>query len=216
MTRPKGRPAGSLQNRVLPTGEIVAEATYRGMFTGNRGILHRADATLGASRWTHPHWVTCTLTHPRGHHHGAMPDRGWTALFFLDEAVALAAGHRPCGYCRRAAYDAWLAAWAQAHGPTDRMIMDRRLHGARVTRNRAQFRHQAEAQALPDGVFVLWRDRPHLLVGAQALPFDVNGYGPAQPRPPGPVTILTPRPTVAVLAAGYKADIHPSAADDGV
>ncbi len=101
--------SGPLQNRVLPTGEIVADPA-RGMFTGNRGIIHRPDGTLGTSRWSHPHWLVCTLTHPKGRYHGPMPDRGWSALFFLDEAVGFAAGHRPCHYCRRAAYQAFIAA----------------------------------------------------------------------------------------------------------
>lgn len=200
----------TLQNRVLPTGDIVADSDYVGTFTGNRGILHRADGTLGTARWTHPHWVTCTLTHPRGIHHGAMPDRGWTALFFLDEAVALAAGHRPCGYCRRAAYGAWIAAWSAAHGPTDRGTMDRHLHTARVTRARAQVRHQAEAALLPDGTFVLWQDRPHLLRGGQAIPFAPAGYGRPLARPTGQVIVLTPAPTITVLAAGYRPALHHS------
>ncbi len=212
MTEALGSPAVPLQNRVLPTGEIVADRAYRGALTGNRGILHRPDGTLGTARWTHTHWVACTLTHPRGQYHGAMPDRGWTALFFVDEAVALAAGHRPCGYCRRGAYEAWITAWTAAFGPTDRMTMDRNLHAARVTRTRAQVRHEAQAQALPDGVFVLWRDHPHLIVGHRAFPFAPAGYDTATARPDGPLTVLTPAATVAVLAAGYRPDWHHTAA----
>lgn len=88
-----------LQNRVLPTGEFVASPA-RGNLTGNRGILHRLDGALGVSRWTHKHWIVCALDHPLGTYHGTIPERGWTALFSLDEAVALAAGHRPCAFCR--------------------------------------------------------------------------------------------------------------------
>lgn len=196
-----------LQNRVLPTGEIVADPA-RGLFTGNRGILHRPDRSLGPARWAHPHWVVCTLTHPRGVHHGAMPAHGWTALFFLDEAVALAAGHRPCAYCRRPAYRDWVAAWTGAFGPTGRVAMDRILHAARVTRSRAQVRHEARAAALPDGAFILWQDRAHLILGDAALPFTPSGYGPVRPRPAGGVTVLTPAPTLAVLAAGYRPVMH--------
>jgi len=201
----------TLQNRVLPTGEIVAEPAYRGTFTGNRGILHGPDGTIGPARWAHPHWVTCTLTHPRGHHHGPMPDRGWTALFFLDEAVALAAGHRPCGYCRRDAYAAWVAAWSKAHGQTDRIAMDKALHAARVTRRRAQVRVEAALDDLPDGTFILQDGTAHLVHGNHLHPFAPGAYGPATQRGNGPATVLTPAPTLAVLAAGYRAVLHDTA-----
>ncbi|MBO6602886.1 MULTISPECIES: hypothetical protein [Paracoccaceae] len=200
----------TLQNRVLPTGEIVADPA-RGLFTGNRGIIHRPDGTLGTARWSHKHWLVCTLTHPRGIYHGPMPDRGWSALFFLDEAVALTAGHRPCHYCRREAYLRWTAAWQRATGaPPERMAMDGALHKARVTRNRAQIRHEAESADLPDFAFILWKDRAHLVRGDHMHPYDPKGYGHPVPRPGGPVTVLTPAPTRAVLAAGYMPVLHPS------
>lgn len=201
----------ALQNRVLPTGEIVAHPA-RGTLTGNRGILHRPERTLGKARWTHPHWVTCTLTHPRGRYHGPMPDRAWTALFFLDEAVAIAAGHRPCGYCRRAAYGAWRAAWARGVGAEDRVAMDQALHAARVTRGRAQIRHAASPSDLPLGCFVLWQGTAHLVTETGLLTYAPDGYASAVPHPAGQVTVLTPRPSVAVLAAGYRPALHPSAA----
>jgi hypothetical protein len=207
-------PVMPLQNRVWPTGEIVADPA-RGLFTGNRGILHRPDGTLGSARWTHHHWIVCTLTHPRGRYHGPSPVRGWTPLFFLDEAVALAAGHRPCAYCRRADYNRFRAAWARAFGlmPTA-PEMDKVLHGARVTRSRTQIRHAARMDCLPDGAFILWRDRPHLVRGDRLLPFSATGYGIGIARPVGIATVLTPRPTLAVLAAGYVAALHDSATPD--
>lgn len=200
----------TLQNRVLPTGQIVAHPA-RGTLTGNRGILHRPDHTLGPARWTHPHWVTCTLTHPRGRHHGPMPDRAWTALFFLDDAVAIAAGHRPCGYCRRAAYDAWRAAWTAAHGPGDRMAMDRAMHRSRVTRDRAQVRFTAALADLPDATFVLWHGQAHVLRRDALLPYGPGGYGAPVARPDARVTVLTPQRSVAVLRAGVDPRLHPSA-----
>jgi len=90
-----------LQNRVLPTGEIAA-IPARGTLTGNRGIIHRDDKTLGTSRWSHHAWICCTLDW-QGRKRPVMTGRNWTELFFLDESVAFAAGHRPCGYCRRSA-----------------------------------------------------------------------------------------------------------------
>jgi hypothetical protein len=98
-----------LQNRVLPTGEMVAHPA-RGTLTGIRGILHGAGRTLGRARWRHPHWIVCALDHPRGLTRVPMTPGTWTELFFLDEAVALAAGHRPCAYCRRGAWRAFGAA----------------------------------------------------------------------------------------------------------
>ena len=80
-----------LQNRVFPTGEIVADPA-RGMFTGNRGILPFTDGRLGTSRWKHQHWIICTLTHPKGRYHGPMPARGWTPLFLSASAVVMSLG----------------------------------------------------------------------------------------------------------------------------
>ena len=200
-----------LQNRVLPTGEIVADAA-RGLFTGNRGILHDEQGHLGTSRWQHPHWVLCTLDHPRGVYHGPMPHRGWTALFFLDEAVGLAAGHRPCHYCRRATARAFVEAFQAAQGAaTDRLTMDRTLHRARVTRQRTQVRFQASLQDMPDGSFVLWKDQPMLVQPDHLLPYATGGYGPPLSRPQGTVTVLTPAPSVAALRSGYAPVLHPSA-----
>ena len=94
----------ALQNRVLPTGDIVADP-HRGMFTGNRGIIHDpATKTLLKKRWSSPAWLVCVCEF-EGRWREVMGGRSWTELFFLDEAVALAAGHRPCFFCRRAAIE---------------------------------------------------------------------------------------------------------------
>jgi hypothetical protein len=201
----------TLQNRVLPTGEIVADHA-RGLFTGNRGILHREDGTLGTARWRHRHWIACSLTCPRGRRHGPMPARGWTALFFLDEAVSLAAGHRPCAYCRRDDYRRFRAAWAAATGAgASAAEIDAALHRARVTRNRKHLRHDAEANGLPDGTFILHGGTPCLLLEGRILPFRPDGYGAGRERPGGRVTVLTPAPTVAALRNGYRPVFHPTA-----
>jgi hypothetical protein len=184
----------------------------RGLFTGNRGILSFDDAgRLGTSRWTHHHWIICTLTHPRGRYHGPRPARSWTPLFFLDEAVALAAGHRPCAYCRPAAYAAWKSAWAAAHGAAGHDEMDRALHGGRVTRDRRQVTHDAMAEGVPAGAVVQVLGQPHLVTETGLLPFSPKGYASPVSRPTGRLTVLTPAPTVAVLDAGYTPALHPSA-----
>jgi len=191
------------QNRVIPTGEILA-APWRGGFTGNRGCLHDDEERLGVARWRHPNWVCC-LTDFRGRHRPIMPPGRWTALFFWDEAVALAAGHRPCGECRHADYRRFMAAWEAAGlpgmGPAER---DRVLHRARVTRDRRQVTHRVEAAFLPDGVFLRAEDGPALIWRGALLPWRAaGGYGPARALPRGLAEILTPAPSVAVLRAGY-------------
>ena len=198
-----------LQNRVTPFGEIVAEP-WRGALTGNRGILHDDDRRLGVSRWKHQNWVCCALAF-RGRHRHVMPlaPKRWTALFFWDEAAALAAGHRPCGECRHRDHRRFMSAWQAADLPGSRAAeVDRVLHAARVTRRREQVRYRARAADLPDGTFVqigAARKLPMLLCKGALFhlsPGD-GGYLAAGP-PPDAVTVLTPRPTVAVLAAGYR------------
>lgn len=200
------------QNRVLPTGQIVAHPA-RGLFMGNRGCLHGPDGTLGKARWRGVAWITC-LTEFKGRKRALMAPGRYTELFFLDEAVALAAGHRPCAECRRAAWKAWVAAWEQAGLPgRGAKSIDLALHIARVAPDGRQATHIAQAADLPDGTFIALPD-PHLVLADQALPFAPNGYGAPVPLPNGPVAVLTPAPTVATLRAGYRPVLHPTAAAD--
>jgi hypothetical protein len=85
------------RNRCDPWGRIF-ESSQRGYFMGNRDF---GDA-----------WITCSLRHPDG---SVGPSNvGYRKLFFLDEATALAASHRPCGQCRRKDYDVFKRFWAAA------------------------------------------------------------------------------------------------------
>jgi len=200
----------TLQNRVLPTGEIVAIAA-RGTFTGNRGILHDDQRRLGTARWRHKAWIVCALQF-KGIRRVPMTPGRWTELFFLDEAVALAAGHRPCAYCRRAAFNAFRSAWtnsttAEPSAPE----MDAVLHKSRVRRDRTQIRRKTRAEDLPPGAFILWHGTPHLVTEEAIHPYSSEGYGPILTRPSGPVTVLTPAPNVAALAGGYRPQLHQSA-----
>ena len=201
----------ALQNRVMPWGEIVA-APARGTLTGNRGVLHDGKRQLGRTRWRHKAWISCTL-HWRDVRRVMMTPGTWTELFFLDEAVALAAGHRPCGYCRRAAYRRFQAAWAAAGlGEARAPAMDAALHPARIHRDADGATHRADADALPDGTFIAHAGGAARLAGATILPFRPGGYGTPLPRPTGLVPVLTPAPIVAVLAAGYTPDADRDAA----
>ncbi len=204
-----------LQNRVLPSQEIVAEPA-RGLLMGNRGCLHGMGRALGTSRWRSKLWICCVLRWGDVRR-DPMPPGRWTALFFLDEATALAAGHRPCGYCRRPDYRAFTAAWQGAHQLPDRpkaYEMDARLHAERVeSRTRRQVTHPARAGDLPDGVILAHRGRTGLLLAGHLLPWSLDGYRPAEPlHPAEQVAVLTPPATAATLAAGYRPLLHPSAA----
>lgn len=198
------------QNRVTPFSTLVADPA-RGLLTGNRGCLHDADGRIVRPFRGHL-WIAC-LTAFRGRRRALMQPGRYTELFFLDEAVAMAAGHRPCAECRRADYLAFRRAWAAAGlDPAPRAPdIDRILHRARLD-SRAPRRHRAETGDLPDGTFVLGAGGAALmLAGDAARPYAPSGYGAALPRPRGPVTVLTPAPFVAVLAAGYRPLLHPSA-----
>ncbi|HEX6467756.1 MAG TPA: hypothetical protein VF069_01575 [Streptosporangiaceae bacterium] len=208
---------GPLQNRVLPTGEIVAHPA-RGLLMGNRGCIHGPDRRLGTSRWRSKMWISCVLDW-RGRRRDVMPPGRWTALFFLDEATALAAGHRPCGYCRRADYRAFNECWHAAHGLARRPYaheMDTVLHAERVeSRTRRKVTRPVRVGELPDGAMIRHDGTMALVCGGLLLPWSFDGYGtPEAMPPPTIVELLTPPAIVAVLAAGYRPMIHPSAGLD--
>lgn len=200
----------ALQNRVLPTGEIVAHPA-RGLFMGNRGRIHRPDRTLGASRWSLHAWLICRTSF-NGRRRQVWGD-SYTELFFHDEAVALAAGHRPCFECRRADFRRFQQAWRRAHGgPATAPAMNARMHAERVGPGRVQRRHEARLGDLPEGCFVLDGARAALVWGGVLHPFAPGQYGPSAPSDPArTVEVLTPRCTVAVLRAGYRPQVAPLA-----
>ena len=200
-----------LQNRVMPTGEIVAHPA-RGTLTGNRGILHRDDRTLGTARWRHRSWICCTLQW-KSVRRPVMTGRKWTELFFLDEAVALAAGHRPCALCRRDAYTRFQSAWTAATGQQAKApVMDAALHAARLRSDREQRRFTARLTSLPAGTFVLWQGHPHLVGESGLQAHAPGGYRIALAKTRGAeVVVLTPAPIVDVLRAGYQPALHDTA-----
>jgi hypothetical protein len=204
-----------LRNRVAPTGEIVVEPS-RGMLTGNRGCLHGTGRDLGVSRWRSKLWICCTLDW-RGWRRDPMPPGRWTMLFFLDEATALAAGHRPCGYCRRPAYLSYREAWRAGHGlaaPLHAVDMDAVLHGQRVdSRTRRQLTRPTHAGDLPGGAMARVAGTVGLVDGNGTYrPWTFTGYGPPTPLAPSmTVELLTPPASIAALRAGYRPLLHPSA-----
>ena len=199
-----------LQNRVDPFGEIVTTPA-RGLWMGNRGRLHDAGRTI-LRPWQVRRWITCRLEF-RGRHRDVMPPWRWTALFFLDEATAFAAGHRPCGECRHEAYRRFAGLWAATHpdGPAGADDMDRRLHAERLD-GRVRRTESRELSGLPDGAFVALDGRAWLVRDRELLAWSPSGYAERRPRPVRlRADVLTPPTVVEILRAGYPPHVHPSA-----
>ncbi|MGE4546092.1 MAG: hypothetical protein AB7D06_18540 [Pedobacter sp.] len=199
------------QNRVTPFGELIA-TNARGMFMGNRGVLHDSDGQLTSKRWTHPHWIICRLEF-KGRKRTLMSPGCYTELFFTDEAVALAAGHRPCAECRREDFNRFKAAWIEGNShlgfssKTSIGEIDRVLQMERVNRSHRKITYQDRLGNLPDGTFftalgspgificiwqgALWRWTPESYAEFGSLGADVM------------VEVLTPASTVNAMKAGF-------------
>ncbi len=206
-----------LQNRVTPFGEIVA-VPERGSFMGNRGRIHNELRKLKSRHWDRKAWITCLLQF-KGRHRQMMTPSTYTELFFLDEATAFAAGHRPCGECRRSDAKRFKKLWLQVNGAslqgkTGTMSnMDAVLHSERIARDGTQRRWEVRLSELPDGAMVLVDDPGAALLLQQGSLYlwSSAGYVERIPVPSGrTVTVLTPASVTRVLAAGYRPIVHPS------
>lgn len=204
-------PRSPRRNRVTPMGEIVA-IPLRGAWTGNRGNLHEGTDIVRFHRSSL--WITCALRFRDRWHEQWVPRR-FTWLYFHDEAVSLAAGHRPCALCRRPAYLQFQQAWASGNGgpAPSAWDMNRQLHAERIVRGTHRRRlHRLAWDALPDGAFVLAGTGPALVLGGAIVPWTSTGYCGWQPRPgSGTATTITPPSTVAALRAGYRPQIDAQA-----
>ncbi len=208
----------ALQNRVTPFGEIVATEA-RGTLMGNRGgrLHHNDRKELATRRWASRQWIACVLEF-RGRHREVMAPNRYTELFFLDEATAFAAGHRPCAECRRADFRRFMTVWAAAnpqHLPPDRPLfagdVDAVLQRERVGLRREKPVWSASPASLPDGAFVAIDGQPWLKRADAFRLWTPAGYTDSRPLPRSPVDVLTPRSLAAALAAGYAAVLHPTA-----
>ena len=206
------------QNRVTPYGDIIA-VPERGTFMGNRGVLHDADGHIKRN-WQVKRWIVCVLAF-KGRKRQVMTPGHYTELFFLDEATALAAGHRPCAECRRERFNAFRKAWHSAYPaatseplPTANEI-DTRLHAERIGLDRGKRLYWANLDDLPNGVFIRRVDggeKACLVYDDRLLVWTPGGYAERLARPKkADVLLLTPEATVAAIRAGYAPDIHPSA-----
>ena len=203
------------RNRVTPLSELIVDPA-RGLVYGNRGCLHDDGGQI-RRRYAGRRWIACRLRF-RGWHRTPLLQPGrFTELFFLDEATAMAAGHRACALCRREDYDRFVALWRDLHpGQVGADAMDAQLHAERVEAGtRAQRHHEAALDGLPDGAFVLRDGAPWLVRGRRLLEWTPAGYAARVPRPADArATVVTPPSLVAVLRGGWQGEVpllHPSA-----
>ena len=192
-----------LQNRVTPLGDLIADPA-RGLVYGNRGCLHDASGHI-VRRFQVKRWIACRLEFKGRRRVRKLQPGRFTELFFLDEATAFAAGHRPCAECRRADYNRF----RELVGETRADPIDERLHAERLSPYRV-----GAVEELPDGAFVLVDGRPWLVYGAELLRWSPAGYAERRRRPSGAAQIVTPPLLVSVLRAGWSGGVpllHPSA-----
>lgn len=195
-----------LQNRVTPYGELVAEPG-RGLVYGNRGCLHDADGRIQRHH-AGRRWIACRLAF-RGRYRSPLLQPGrFTELFFLDEATAWAAGHRPCALCRRADYDRFVRLWEQQHpGEHAADVVDARLHGERWEDGH-QRRHRRAVADLPDATMLAYGDAAWVVRSTRLLRWTPDGYTDDLSRSElVEADVLTPPSLVAVLSAGWSPDV---------
>lgn len=216
------RKAMPLQNRVDPFGTIHA-VSERGLFTGNRGIIHDPETkTLLRKRWASKAWIICVCQfrtwrrEPMGRN-GRSGKAGWTELFFLDEVTALAAGHRPCFFCRREQAADFVARFGKAFAiekPRAPMV-DERLHKERVASGGHPLAVSLpQLDDFPDGVVIADESKAYALRCGKALAWSFAGYSKpiAFDHLAGwSLRLLTPATTIAVLRQGFAPIWHPSA-----
>jgi hypothetical protein len=204
-----------LQNRVTPFGELIA-VEARGTLMGNRGCLHDEQRRI-RRRFVGRRWIHCVLQF-KGRHRTVMTPHRYTELFFLDEATALAAGHRPCAECQRERYLDFRAHWAAARGagarsaPPSVDVIDRVLHAERFEPGGGKRTRRARVDGLPTGVLVTdAQGQPHLVVENALRRWTPAGYADPIRRASETVSVLTPRSIVRAIDHGYVVGLHPSA-----
>jgi hypothetical protein len=207
-----------LQNRVTPFSTIVA-APERGAFTGNRGVIHNEQKQI-IKHHAVKYWITCVLHYKNKRRQLMTPNR-WTELFFLDEATAFAAGHRPCGFCRYADFKKFKQLWLQANGKKYGLasdvkmeVIDNIIHKERLTENNLQRTFTAVLNTLPGGVFLtLANDEPaYLWYNQQLYQWSFSGYKKIISfNAHQTVKVLTPVSYVEVMRFGYDVGVDETA-----
>jgi hypothetical protein len=200
-----------LQNRVSPQGNIII-TDARGAWMGNRGQLHGAGKHI-LRPFKLKAWITCLLEF-KGRNRPVMSPNQYTELFFLDEATAFAAGHRPCFECRRKAYDIFKNNWIKGNPEygfnekTSIQKVDEVLHSERIDDNNNKVTFTSPFKDLPDGSFIRIEDEPYLVSGKQIFHWTPFGYGKGSLLSAAEkVCVLTPKSTVNAFREGYKPQI---------
>jgi hypothetical protein len=195
------------QNRVTPWGEIVA-LPGRGLLTGNRGVLHD-DCKRIVRQFAVKRWIACRLEY-KGIRRAIMTPHRWTELFFLDEATAFAAGHRPCAECRREDYKRFRSLWESRFGAVSSVDeIDAILHDQRLQTGRKPV-WRARVESLHDGTYVQMNDAAYVLWNGELARWSDSGYRERLQLPAIELDVLTPRSIVELFRAGYRPAIHPT------
>ncbi|GAA3980376.1 hypothetical protein [Mucilaginibacter dorajii] len=195
-----------LQNRVDPKGNIISTPA-RGAWLGNRGVIHNAQQQI-VRPFKVKAWIICALQFRGRHREVMMPDR-WTELFFLDEATAFSAGHRPCFQCRYQDHQRFKTAWLNGnpeYGFTHKTPIseiDKIIHAERIAKGK-KVTFEDQIQNLPTGSFIEINGEPYLVTDKQIYHWTPFGYQDALQLPENEtVTVLTPRSIVKAFGAGY-------------
>jgi hypothetical protein len=201
-----------LQNRVNPMGELF-RTEARGTMMGNRGVIHDVNQDI-VRAFKHKAWITCALQF-KGRSRKVMSPNRWTELFFLDEATAFAAGHRPCCECRKENFNRFKLCWLKGnpqYGFQSKVSIkeiDTIIHEERIGKDCAKITYEDLVQGLPDGTFVLLDGDPFLLVKNFIYLWSPSGYAAGIPAPgTGVMKILTPRSIVNAFRAGYNPTVR--------
>jgi hypothetical protein len=198
------------QNRINPNGNII-QTSARGAWMGNRGVLHDKDKTI-LRPFKHKAWIICVLEF-KGRHREIMAPNRWTELFFMDEATAFAAGHRPCFECRRENANRFKLAWLKGNPQygfdqkTSINKIDEVIHQERIDKKGQKVTYEATVEYLPNGTFIEYNGEPFLISASQRYLWTPSGYKKPQKLSAGKVTVLTPASIVNAFKAGYDPQI---------
>jgi hypothetical protein len=204
-----------LQNRVNPFS-VITSTPERGAWTGNRGVIHNERKEI-VRNFAVKYWITCVLDY-KGKRRVVMSPNRWTELFFLDEATAFAAGHRPCGFCRHADFKRFKNLWIVANGKRYGLegnpkmdVIDALIHQERLDENGFQKTFKAELSTLPNGTFIAFDalSNAYLWYDKKLFEWAFKGYSEVKEFDKNQeVLVLTPLSYVNVFRAGYVPQVN--------